>query len=142
MYKLRYFFDSGSGICLWTANDAAKKRFADYPVRSSELPISWTLRRRLEFVVAWYDTFLDWSNPPEGTRWGEIEGNRFDFAAQELLNLLRKELGPEFVIVDESRTQQRSRFFRCSWKYRFLNLETRFFRLNLRCRFLSLEIHL
>lgn len=142
VYKLSYHFDSGSGICLWTANDAATDYFANYVVPSSKLPITLTLKHRVEFVLAWYDTFLNWENPKEGTRWREIEWNRFSLAAQELLDLLRKELGPEFVIVDESRLRQYTRFFRFNWKYRFLTLETRFFQLNLRRRFLSMEIHL
>lgn len=48
MYRLRYFFDFGSGICLWAANDAARDDF-DYPVHSSKLPITSTLMQRVEF---------------------------------------------------------------------------------------------
>lgn len=47
MYKLRYFFDFGSGICLWAANDAARDHFG-YPVDSSKLPITSTLMHRVE----------------------------------------------------------------------------------------------
>jgi hypothetical protein len=104
VYKLRYFFDFGSGICLWAANDAARERFG-YPVHSSKLPITSTLMHRVEFVLAWHDTFLDWDNPPKQTRWWAVEGEQFKLAAQELLHLLRKELGAEFEIVDESQTK-------------------------------------
>lgn len=103
MYKLRYFFDFGSGICLWAANDAARDHFG-YPVDSSKLPITSTLMHRVEFVLAWYDTFLDWDNPPRETRWRAIEGGQFNLAAQELLHLLQEELGVEFEIVNESGT--------------------------------------
>ena len=102
MYKLRYFFDFGSGICLWAANDAARDRF-DYPVHSSKLPITSTLMHRVEFILAWYDTFLDWDNPPRETRWSTVEAEQFNLASQELLNLLREQLRAEFELVDESR---------------------------------------
>jgi hypothetical protein len=103
VYKLRYFFDFGSGICFWAANNPARAHF-DYPIHSSKLPITSTLMHRVEFVLAWYDTFLDWDNPPTETQWREIEGAQFNIAAQELLHLVRAELGAEFEIVDESRT--------------------------------------
>ncbi len=102
MYKLRYFFDFGSGICLWAANDAAKDHFG-YPVDSSKLSITSTLIHRIGFVLAWYDTFLDWDNPPSETLWRANERKPFNLAAQELLYLLREELGVEFEIMDESR---------------------------------------
>lgn len=59
---------------------------------------------RVEFVLAWYDTFLDWENPPMETQWRAIEGAQFNIAAQELLHLVRAELGTEFEIVDDSGT--------------------------------------
>ncbi|MBW4662334.1 MAG: hypothetical protein KME15_27085 [Drouetiella hepatica Uher 2000/2452] len=103
VYRLRYFFDSGAGICLWAANDVTRDRLG-YTVDSSKLPITSTLMHRVEFVLAWYDTFLDWDNPPRETQWKAIEGERFNLAAQEVLHLLREQLGAEFEIVDESKT--------------------------------------
>lgn len=96
-------FDFGSGACLWSANDPALTRF-DYPVLSDKLPICSTLKCRVEFVLAWHDTFLDWDNPPSKTQWAAIEKEPFCRAAQELLYLLREQLGSEFEILDESRT--------------------------------------
>jgi hypothetical protein len=58
VYKLRYSFDFGSGICLWAENDSAREHFG-YPVHSSNLPITSTLMHRVEFVLSWYDTFLE-----------------------------------------------------------------------------------
>lgn len=104
VYKLRYFFDFGSGICLWAVNDAATERFG-YQVHSSKLPITSNLMYRIEFVLAWYDTFLDWDNPPQKSPWWVAEGAQFKLVAQDLFDLLQKQLGAEFEIVDESQTK-------------------------------------
>lgn len=42
-YRLRFFFDTGSGVCLWTANDAAREIY-DYPVSMEALPVSELIR--------------------------------------------------------------------------------------------------
>ncbi|MDX2243676.1 MAG: hypothetical protein NW224_23595 [Leptolyngbyaceae cyanobacterium bins.302] len=104
MYQLRYSFSFGSGVCLWSANQAAQELFQDLPVIGEILPISKTLQKRMEFVLSWYDTFLDWDNAPDLTHWSEQEAEQFCVAAQEVLHLLRQELGEEFEIVDESKT--------------------------------------
>jgi hypothetical protein len=103
LYRLRYFFDTGSGICLWGANDATRERF-DYPIELRSLPLPETIRRRGYFVLAWQDTFMDWEQSPEPSRWWPREEAAFNTAAQELLALFREHLGPDFEIVDESRT--------------------------------------
>jgi hypothetical protein len=102
-YQLRYFFDPGAGICLWSANDAARERF-DYPVDASKLSLPENTWRRLLYLCRWYDTSIDWSYPPDPSPWDQAERQRFKAEAQRVLSLLRQELGPEFEIVDESRT--------------------------------------
>jgi hypothetical protein len=99
-YVLRYFFDPGSGICLWSANDEARKRF-DYPVQLTELGLSENLLRQAIYVMAWHDTSLDWSNPPNSS-WPDSERIRFQQASKNLLAMLREALGPKFEIRDES----------------------------------------
>jgi hypothetical protein len=101
LYQLRYFFDPGSGICLWCANDAAREQFG-YPVDLRDLPLPEIVRRRGYFVLAWYDTFADWSGSPQAAQWQQCEWEAFRNAAQELLALLRTHLGFEFELVDES----------------------------------------
>jgi hypothetical protein len=101
LYRLHFFFDPGSGICLWSDNDAARERF-DYPVALRDLPLPESVRRRGYFVMAWYDTFADWDNSPEPTKWRQREWGAFTDAAQEFLTLLRERLWPDFELVDES----------------------------------------
>ncbi len=100
-YIFRYFFDPGSGICLWSDNDAARERF-NYPAELSDLVLSENLLRQAIHLIVWYDTSLDWSYPPNPSPWSKSEGIRFHDASQNLLSMLRQELGPEFEIRDES----------------------------------------
>jgi hypothetical protein len=103
LYRLRFFFDTGSGICLWCDNDAARERFG-YPVDLRDLPLPETICRRGYFVIAWYDTFMDWELSPQPSKWWPREEAAFKAAAQELLTLLQQHLGSAFELVDESGT--------------------------------------
>ncbi len=102
-YRFRYFFDAGSGTCLWSANEAAKQRFG-YPVESNSLPLPENIGRRLVYLTAWYDTSIDWNYPPDPSPWDESELARFNSEAQRMLALVREQLGSDFEIVDESGT--------------------------------------
>lgn len=103
LYRLRYFFDAGSGICLWSANDAAREKYG-YPVAATDLPLSENTWRRLRYLIAWYDTCFDWNYPPDPSPWTEDERIRFCAEAQTMLQRLRQELGADYEIVDESYT--------------------------------------
>jgi hypothetical protein len=103
VYRLRFFFDTGSGICLWSANDAARERF-DYPIALEVLPLPETVRRRGNFLIAWFDTFMDWELSPQPSKWWPREQAAFNAAAQEWLTLLEDHLGQTFEVVDESET--------------------------------------
>lgn len=102
-YRLRFFFDAGGGICLWAGNDAARERF-DYAIVPSSLPIPENTWRRMIYLCSWYDTSIDWNYPPDPSPWSEEERARFEDEAHKLLALLREQLGPDFEIIDESRT--------------------------------------
>lgn len=106
-YRLRFFFDPGAGVCLWADSDATRKQF-DYPVDARNLPLPEDTRRRVSSACAWFDTGIDWDYPPGASPWDQEERERFNVAAQELLTLLREQLGSEFEIVDESGTAGRT----------------------------------
>lgn len=101
-YRLRFFFDYGSGICLWSDNDAALEAF-DYPVAANRLPLSPETVRRADEVLAWYDRSLNWDDPGAPLLWRQEECDRFNAAVRALLASLREELGEEFEVVDEFR---------------------------------------
>ncbi len=102
-YRLRYFFDPGGGICLWAANEPAKERFG-YGIDASKLHLPENMWRRVLHLCCWYDTSIDWNYPPDPSPWDATEWKRFNDDAQKLLTMLQEQLGPEFEIVDESRT--------------------------------------
>lgn len=108
-YLFRYFFSPGSGICLWSANEAARKKF-DYPVELRSLNLPENLLRDALHIVTWYDTSLDWSYPSDPSPWSAEERARFNEASQGLLSKLRQQLGSEFSISDESLTTPNSSF--------------------------------
>lgn len=101
--RLRYFFDAGSGVCLWAGNDQAADQYG-YAIDVEALPLSGNTRYWLRHLIAWYDTSLDWDNPgsAEGP-WPEDEKRRFAQAARRGLDLLRQELPPpRYAVQDET----------------------------------------
>lgn len=103
VYRLRFFFDPGSGICLWAANDATRDKW-DYPVDAELLPLPENTWRFARHLCCWYDTSIDWTYPPDPSPWEDSERDRFNVAAQRFLEVLRNQLGPDFEVVDESGT--------------------------------------
>ncbi len=101
-YEFRYFFDPGSGVCLWSNNEAANARYG-YPVDHWELPLSENTKRWLQYLIAWFDTSLDWESPGDSDdTWSEDELNRFRAAARKGLEMLWRELpASHFSIADE-----------------------------------------
>jgi hypothetical protein len=102
VYRFRFFFDPGSGTCLWSANDAAQERF-DYPVDHHELPLSPETLARLEALVDRFDGCLDWDDPGGPGGWSVDDARRFEADADVELERLRAELGEAFEIVAEHR---------------------------------------
>ncbi len=103
IYTLKYLFDSGSGVCLWSTNAAANERF-DYPVLTERLPLPDDVRERVERMIDWYDTGLDWDDPAGPSPWTDEEQARFNAEARAVLAILRAHLAPDFEIEDRSRT--------------------------------------
>lgn len=103
-YRFRYFFDPGGDICLWGADEITKERFG-YACDLRSLPLRENTWRRGYYIMAWYDTSIDWTYPPDPLPWDDAEESRFNAAAQAFLDTLRRELGPDFEIIDESGTE-------------------------------------
>jgi hypothetical protein len=100
VYRLRFFFDYGSGICFWSANDAANERF-DYPIESDKLPLTIATQEAIEHLIEQYDRSLNWSDPGGPGLWNRDEWRIFDASVRQLLPIIRQELGPDYEIVDE-----------------------------------------
>ena len=100
IYRLRFFFDSGSGVCLWAANDLATQRFG-YPVEVDELRLTAATRQAIEDLIDLYDESLIWDDPGGPGHWSTTEWREFDDRIHHLLPVIRQELGSDFEIVDE-----------------------------------------
>jgi hypothetical protein len=103
MYKLRYFFDAGSGICLWAANDASRSTWG-YPVDVDVIGLPETVCKQAYDTLTFYDTCINWSSPGDPSPWTEVDRQALNVSAQSLLRSLRSALGDSFEIVDESKT--------------------------------------
>lgn len=99
-YRLRYFFDAGSGVCLWSGNEAARAEYG-MAITLEQLPLSPETRHEMERLVAWYDMSLNWNDPAGPTPWSPEEGARFNRAARALLQQLHTQLGSAYEVVDE-----------------------------------------
>lgn len=100
-YRFRFFFDPGSGTCLWSDSEEARRRY-DYAVDLKSLPLSENTYRALLHLVLWFDSSLDWDDPSGPGPWTEEEKARFRAATVQILADVRRELGNGYSIADES----------------------------------------
>ena len=98
MYKLKFMFDWGSGVCLWSANKAAEDKFGDYPIATSELPISQRLKEKLDLLIEMHDEALNWDDPASGLLWDNNQINEFLEKANICYLALCDELGEAYEI--------------------------------------------
>jgi hypothetical protein len=104
---LRFFFDAGSGVCLWAQDAEAKSRFG-YPVEADALDVPQAMRDEIDQLVTDYDDSFDWDDPasgdpvaPDRTMFGHEENPAFATRVRDLLPRLRAALGPGFQIESD-----------------------------------------
>ncbi|MVN87670.1 hypothetical protein GO986_12950 [Deinococcus sp. HMF7620] len=100
LLRLRFFFDTGSGICLW-AGDAATEERCGLAVEAQDLPLPPEVVAEAERLIDLWDTGIDWNNPGEPSPWTAEDEQDFQAQADALLGRLRAALGPDFEVVDE-----------------------------------------
>ena len=98
MYQLRYFFDAGSGICLWATNAEAIHKFG-YPIDLSALPLTGETISQGRALIVRFDTSIVWHDPTAPSPWSVAEGVDFQRDSNAFLRLLRDELGAEFDVL-------------------------------------------
>ncbi len=98
IYKLKFMFDWGSGVCLWSANDNAEDKFGDYPIETAELPISQKLKDNLERLIECHDEAFNWNDPSGNLLWDDGQIREFLVLAKKLYLLLCDELGEEYEV--------------------------------------------
>lgn len=97
--RLRFFFDAGSGVCLWARDDEARARFG-YAVEAAMLDVPDDLRAEIEQLVTDYDDTFPWDDPASGMPVaaarpisGYAENPAFATRVRALLPRLRAALG-------------------------------------------------
>jgi hypothetical protein len=106
-YRLRFFLDAGSGVCLWSQNDAAKNRFG-YAVETDEIGLPQPLVVDLMKLMADYDATIDWNDPAamsdtDGgpTVFGHEQNAPFREEIAALVPRIREALGPDFDVESD-----------------------------------------
>lgn len=99
VYQLRYFFDCGSGICLWADSPETRERFG-YPIDFDDLDLPPDLHARGEDLLRRFDTSLDWADPAGPSPWSDVECREFHDDAGDFLRQVERCLGAQFVIRD------------------------------------------
>ncbi|MBP5457730.1 MAG: hypothetical protein J6Y37_14655 [Paludibacteraceae bacterium] len=97
-YKLKFMFDWGSGICVWSDNEAAKRKFNDYPIETDNLPISNKLKKTLDDLINLYDTCLNREEPNGDLMWDKNQIEDFLKMARGAYVNLCEELGSMYDI--------------------------------------------
>jgi hypothetical protein len=109
---LRFFFEYGAGGCLWAGDDAtrdtlgygpvdAEFRSLDGHVRAARLPLSIEARNLQEQLDFEHSGYLNPLSPPDPSLWSQSLCDRFNARVDQLLALLRRELGERYIIVDQ-----------------------------------------
>lgn len=101
-YRLRFFFDYGSGVCFWGANEPAQQQFG-YPIETEQLPLATTTKAFIEHLISSYDQSLNWADPGGPGLWTTADWEDFHSEVQTMLTCVREELGDTFEIFDEYR---------------------------------------
>lgn len=100
-YKIKFFFDYGSGTCFWSGNERAEAKFNDYFIEPKELPLSLETIKRVEDLLEWYDQSLNWEYPPDPGPWHQEECDRFNNTVKQLFETVKIELGEEFELCNK-----------------------------------------
>ena len=95
---MKFMFDWGSGVCLWSVNQATMKKFDGYPIFISKLPISDKLKNELKYLIELHDQALNWNEPNGDLLWDENQVDAFLKDAKRAYNSLCKELGSDYEI--------------------------------------------
>jgi hypothetical protein len=102
-YILRFFVELRGG-CLWPGNDASYRKYGLGPYDRREpcpIPISTSTVNKCIKIAEWHDKSLNWTYPPDPGPWRQEECDRFNQAVKELFIEIEKELGKEFILINQ-----------------------------------------
>lgn len=104
-YRIRFFFDYGAGGCLWADNELAKQDFGIGPIDKAIADKTGKLSDEiLKLIEELDDRHADYYNkdyPPDPSLWRQSECDDFNQQVDTLLNSLKRQLSPDFEIIDK-----------------------------------------
>ena len=96
-YRLKFMFDWGSGVCLWSENSAAQRRFG-YAVLTSDLPVPLSMQAELEALIDQHDCAMNRDDPAGDLLWSDAQVEDFLQSAQQAYYRLCDALGPDYEV--------------------------------------------
>lgn len=100
--RVRFFFDAGSGCCMWSANAAARRDISTYEINLSSLPLPKDLQDEGEALIERQYTSIDWNDPFNGKPWTDEQHAAFDSEVADWLARVRVALDGK-VVIDDAR---------------------------------------
>lgn len=100
--RVRFFFDAGSGYCMWSANTAARRELGDYEVHLAILELPKALQDEGEALIQRQYTSIDWDDPFNGKPWTDEQHAAFDAETNDWLARVRAALDGK-VVIDDAR---------------------------------------
>lgn len=104
MSQFRYFFEPGSGICLWSDDEAARARFG-YAVVLDEFDLPEEVADSAYALIARFDSSIDFADPAGASPWSAADHARFAQDAAALLARLRACMPEGVTIIDKTGCQ-------------------------------------
>jgi hypothetical protein len=110
-YRLRFFFDYGSGGCLWSGNEAAFQAFGvgalDADTYDAEgniqegapIKLPAAIKERIAALDKRYAESLDGNDPGGPGLWTAAQAHAFYAEARDLCAIIGRALGDEFEVV-------------------------------------------
>ena len=98
VFQLKFMFDWGSGVCLWSSNTTSQEKFGDYPIDTDDLPVSQELKEKIEYLINKHDEALNWNDPGGDLLWNDTQIQEFMNEAKKVYLALCDELGAEYEI--------------------------------------------
>lgn len=98
-YKIKFFFEWGTDLCLWSGNSAAIERYGICEIPYERIGISDELRLSLAKMGEEYQGALNWEYPPDPSPWTQAQKDDFMLRAQEVFKRLTEELGEDHEVI-------------------------------------------
>jgi hypothetical protein len=96
---VRFFFDFGSGRCLWACDDLTRAEFG-YAIDHHAIGLPNALAAELDRLEAWRNRALNWEDPMGPGPWREAECAAFNAAARQAAAQVADALGPGWTVFD------------------------------------------